>query len=85
VPSVSWLLVAPYTGVAVGQELPCADQKCDRVGHLQVAIDSAKAPPGKQTATITVYALGTNQQQTINIETQQVARLSLPGVARGGR
>jgi hypothetical protein len=86
VPSVSWLVVAPYTGVAVGQELPCADQaKCDRIGHLQVAIDSSKAPPGKQKATITVYALGTNQQQVINIETQQVARLSLPGVARGGR
>jgi hypothetical protein len=86
VPSVPWLVVSPYTGVAVGQELPCADQtKCDRIGHLQVSIDSSKAPPGKQKATITVQALGTNQRQVIEVETYQVSRIAAPGVARGGR
>jgi hypothetical protein len=81
--SVPWLQVLPYTGVAVGSDLQCTDNtNCDRQGHLQLAIDANKAPPGKQKVTVTVQALGSSQQQTITVDVQQVVRLGAPGISR---
>ena len=85
VPSASWLQVLPFTGVAVGTDLPCAvPSQCDRTGHLQISIDTTKAPPGHQTATVTIQALGTNQQSVVNVDISQVSRMGVPGVSHYG-
>ena len=75
--SVPWLTISPYTGVAVGTDLPCATgNPCDRVGHLDVSVDPAKTPQGRQTATIQIKALGSNQVQTVNVDVVQVQRIT---------
>jgi hypothetical protein len=82
-PSVPWLFITPYTGAAVGTDRPCApDVPCDRTGQMEITVDANKAPPGRSRATITVQALGTNQQQVINVEVAQVIRIGVPGVTR---
>jgi hypothetical protein len=79
----SWLVVSPYTGVAVGSDLPCEDDvPCDRTGKLQMSIDQSKLPSGHSTATVTVQGLGTDQTQTIKVEAYQAIRMGAPGVTR---
>ena len=81
--SVPWLRITPYTGVAIGKDLPCArDAPCDRQGHFEVSVDPARAPAGLRNATVTVRALGTNQSVTISVEMSQVIRLGAPGITR---
>ncbi len=81
--SADWLVLSPYTGVAVGSNLPCADNvPCDRTGKLQMSIDPSKMPSGSATATVTVQGLGTNETQTIKVEAYQAIRLGVPGVTR---
>jgi hypothetical protein len=83
IPSVPWLNVTPYAGSAVGDNLACEkDAPCDRRDHLQISVDSAKAPPGKRTVQVTVQALGSGQSAVINVEVSQVVRLGVPGVSR---
>ncbi len=75
--SVPWLTISPYTGVAVGGDLPCnPTNPCDRLGHMEVSVDSTKAPAGNQTATIQVKALGSNQVQSVNVNVVQVQRIN---------
>ncbi len=75
--NVPWLTITPYTGVAVGGELPCnSGNPCDRVGHMQVSVDPSKAPTGRQKATIQVRSLGSNQAQTVDVDVVQVQRIT---------
>jgi hypothetical protein len=68
VPSVSWAMLLPYTGVAVGLEMPCAaDTNCDRFGHIGIVVDPSKVPPGETEFQIFVQALGSSQMHVINV------------------
>ena len=81
--SVPWLNITPYTGVAVGGELPCnPGNPCDRVGHMQLSIDASKAPPGRHQVTVLIRALGSSQTAAVNVDVVQVVRLGIPGVNR---
>lgn len=81
--SVPWLKLLPYTGVAVGSNLPCAPSApCDRLGHMEISVDPLRAPAGLRNATVTLRALGTDQQVVINVEVSQVIRLGAPGITR---
>jgi hypothetical protein len=68
VASVPWATLLPYTGVAVGLEMPCtAETSCDRFGHVGVIVDPATVPDGETEFQIFVQALGTSQVQIINV------------------
>jgi hypothetical protein len=78
-----WLKIAPYTGVAVGSNLPCEDDSpCDRDGEMQLSVDTSKLPAGTTSGQIVVQGLGTDQQQTINVTVTQITRLGAPGIRR---
>jgi hypothetical protein len=82
-PSVPWLTIAQYAGVAVGGNLPCAPNvPCERSGRLEISVDATRAPPGRQQAAVRLQALGTSQAVTINVDVSQVTRLGAPGVIR---
>ncbi len=81
--SSPWLKIAPYTGVAVGAELPCDNgAPCERKGKMELSVDTTKLPAGTTTAQIIVQALGTDQQQVINVTVKQITRLGAPGIRR---
>jgi hypothetical protein len=83
VASESWLKVAPYTGVAVGSNLPCApNAPCDRLGHLEISVDPTKAPSGRRTAIVRVQMLGSSEQRLINVEIAPVIRVGVPGLRK---
>jgi hypothetical protein len=83
VPSVPWLKVAPYTGVAVGDDLPCEkDVPCERVGHLEVSVDAASAPANARSAQITVQELGSTKTMVIDVEISRVVRVGIPGIMK---
>jgi hypothetical protein len=78
-----WLQVAPYTGVAVGSDLPCEDDTpCERKGKMELSVDTSKLPAGTTSGQIVVQGLGTDQQQVINVTVSQVTRLGAPGIRR---
>lgn len=82
-PSDPWLIVTPYTGGAIGPDLPCdPNAPCVRSSTIQISVDASRAPPGHHTATVQVQALGTAQMTTINVDVSQVIRLGAPGVLR---
>jgi hypothetical protein len=83
VPSVPWLKVTPYTGVAVGDNLSCArDAPCDRVGKMEIRIDVSRLPTGRRTGTVTVHMLGSKDTMEIKVDATQVMRLGVPGVTK---
>ena len=83
IPSVPWLNVSPYSGSAIGDNLPCAQNSpCERPDHLQISVDPTKAPPGKRTVQVTVQTLGSSASTVINVEVSQVVRVGVPGVAK---
>jgi hypothetical protein len=68
VSSVPWAILLPYTGVAVGLEMPCADENhCDRFGHIGVIVDTTKVPPGETEFQVYIQALGTSQMHVLNV------------------
>ena len=67
-----WLKVTPYTGVAVGWDLPC-----DRAGHLGLEVDVTQVPEGEVTVQVVVQALGTPHQAVINVHVSPVVRVGL--------
>jgi hypothetical protein len=68
VASVPWATLLPYTGVAVGLEMPChADAPCDRFGHIGIIVDPSRVPPGETGFQVFVQALGTSQVQIIDV------------------
>jgi hypothetical protein len=78
-----WLKIAPYTGVAVGANLPCEpDAPCERKGKMELSVDTTKLPGGTTTGQIVVQALGTDQQRVINVTVTSVTRLGAPGIRR---
>jgi hypothetical protein len=78
-----WLQIAPYTGVAVGSDLPCEDgTPCERKGKMELSVDTSKLPAGTTSGQIVVQGLGTDQQQVINVTVSQVTRLGAPGIRR---
>jgi hypothetical protein len=83
IPSVPWLIVTPYTGAAIGDNLPCEKEApCERPDHLEISVDAAKAPAGKRTVQVTVQMLGSAQSTVINVQVSQVMRIGVPGVSR---
>jgi hypothetical protein len=81
--SVPWLTLSPYTGVAIGGELPCTPgSACDRVGHMQVSVDASKVPPGRHKAAVLVRHLGGAQTTVVEVEVIEVLRVGVPGVSR---
>ncbi len=83
VSSEPWLIVKPYTGAAVGPDLPCANGvPCDRASTLEISVDAARAPPGRRQAAVRVQALGSNQTMIINVDVSQVIRIGVPGITR---
>lgn len=81
--NVNWLNVLPYTGVAVGENLPCDPGKpCERIGKIELSVDTTKLPAGTRTAQVIVQGLGTDQQMVVNVEVTQVTRLGAPGIRR---
>jgi hypothetical protein len=61
-------MLLPYTGVAVGLEMPCAaDTSCDRFGHIGIIVDPNKVPPGETEFQVFVQALGSSQMHVINV------------------
>ncbi|MGE0060379.1 MAG: hypothetical protein AB7T32_20560, partial [Dehalococcoidia bacterium] len=81
--SSAWLKIAPYTGVAVGAELPCdSGAPCERKGKMELSVDTSKLPAGTTTAQVIVQGLGTDQQQVINVTVKQITRLGAPGIRR---
>jgi hypothetical protein len=68
VASVPWVTVLPYTGVAVGLDMPCADDSpCDRFGHIGFIVWPKDIPPGADGFQIVVQALGTDEGKVINV------------------
>jgi hypothetical protein len=83
VASESWLKIAPYTGVAVGSDLPCLpNAPCDRVGHFEISVDQTKVPPGRRNALVRVHMLGSTEQRLINVEVTPVIRVGVPGLRK---
>ena len=83
IPSVPWLNVTPYTGSAVGSDLPCdRDSPCNRTDRLEISVDATKAPPGRRTVQVTIQSLGTPQSTVISVDVSQVVRVGVPGVSR---
>jgi hypothetical protein len=77
VASVPWATLLPYTGVAVGLEMPCASETgCDRFGHLGIIVDPAQVPEGETEFQIYVQALGTSQLETIVVSLEPLAALA---------
>jgi len=78
--SAPWLKVNPYTGVAVGADLPCNIEEnvpCDRAGHIALEVDTEKVPEGEVTVQVMVQALGTPHQAVINVHVSPVVRTGL--------
>ena len=68
VASVPWITITPYTGVAVGLDMPCEpDVPCDRFGHMALKVDPRAAPAGPKAAQVFVYALGLPQMSVIDV------------------
>ena len=64
----AWVTVLPYTGVAVGLDMPCAeDSPCDRFGHIGFIVWPKDMPPGVDSFQIVVQALGHGQSKVINV------------------
>ncbi|MPZ49001.1 MAG: hypothetical protein GEU75_06775 [Dehalococcoidia bacterium] len=83
VPSASWISVTPYTGVAVGDDLPCErGAPCDRVGKLEISVDVSKVPSGRRSGAVTVHMLGSDEEIEIKVDATQVQRVGVPGVTR---
>lgn len=86
VASEPWVILRPYTGVAVGDDLPCESKEpgvaCVRTGKLEIGIDASKAPPGTRNVAVRLQALGTNQVIIITVEVTQVVRIGAPGVVK---
>jgi hypothetical protein len=71
-----WISVVPYTGVAVGLDYECnPGVDCDRAGHMQIKIDPAELPKGVTEGQIVIQALGTDQQQVITVNANEVSRI----------
>ena len=68
VASVPWVTVLPYTGVAVGLDMPCSeDSHCDRFGHLGFLVWPQDVPPGINEFQIVVQSLGTGESKVIQV------------------
>lgn len=68
VASVPWVTILPYTGVAVGLDMPCnVDSPCDRFGHFGFIVWPGDIPPGVDEFQIVVQALGTSQSRVVNV------------------
>jgi hypothetical protein len=81
--SVPWLKITPYTGIAVGGELPCnPGRPCDRIGHMELSVDPVKAPPGRHQVVVLIRSLGSNQTATVAVDVVQVPRLGPVGLTR---
>jgi len=81
--SEPWVVLKPYTGGAVGADLPCApDAPCKRAATLEISVDATKAPKGRRTVAVLVRSLATNQSMVIQVEITNVTRLGVPGVVR---
>ncbi len=81
IPSAPWLSVLPYTGVAVGLDYECNQGvDCDRAGHLEITVDPSQLPAGVTEGQIVLQALGTTQQQVVNVRVNRVMRLGAPGI-----
>jgi hypothetical protein len=77
VASVPWVTVLPYTGVAVGREMPCdEDSPCDRFGHVGFLVWPKDIPPGVREFQIVVQALGTPQAKVITVNLAPVTASS---------
>jgi hypothetical protein len=69
VASVPWVTVLPYTGVAVGLDMPCGeDSPCDRFGHLGFIVWPQDVPPGIDEFQIVVQSLGTGESKVIHVD-----------------
>jgi hypothetical protein len=83
IPSDPWLTILPYTGAAVGGELPCApNTPCERAGRMEISVDVTKVPPGRRTASIRVYAMGTDQFMDVKVDVVPVIRVGVPGITK---
>ena len=79
----SWLKITPYTGVAVGLDMPCTPgAPCDRAGHIKITVDPKLAPPGTTSIPIVIQGLGLPMNQTVTLTVRQVD--SLDNVALAG-
>jgi hypothetical protein len=68
VASVPWVTVLPYTGVAVGLDMPCAeDSPCDRFGHIGFIVWPKDIPPGIDEFQIVVQSLGTGESKVLHV------------------
>lgn len=78
-----WINLGPYTGVAVGGDLPCAPNvPCDRAGRIDISVDPSRAPPGRRSGAVRIQALGSEQAIVVNVEVSPVVRIGVPGVTR---
>ena len=69
VASVPWVTVLPYTGVAVGLNMPCDEgSPCDRFGHIGFLVWPRDIPPGINEFQIVVQALGTGESRVIQVD-----------------
>ncbi len=79
----SWLKVTPYTGVAVGLDMPCTPgAPCDRAGHVKISVDPQLVPPGTSSVQVVIQGLGLPINQIVNLTVKQVD--SLDNVALSG-
>ncbi len=68
VASVPWVTVLPYTGVAVGLDMPCDEESpCDRFGHIGFLVWPRDVPPGINEFQIVVQALGSGESKVIQV------------------
>jgi hypothetical protein len=66
----------------VGIDYECSpDVACDRAGHLAIAVDPNRLPPGETEAHVLIQVLGTDQSQLITVQFQRVEALNVSGVA----
>jgi hypothetical protein len=60
--------VLPYTGVAVGLDMPCAeDSPCDRFGHIGFIVWPKDIPPGIDEFQIVVQSLGSGESKVLHV------------------
>jgi hypothetical protein len=76
--TVPWLTITPYTGVALGEDLPCEeDVPCERNGRMEIRVDTQNAPSEATNAQILVQGLGTPLSAIIEVELTPVVRAGL--------
>lgn len=81
--SSSWLGLSPPAGVALANDVYCADaDDCERDGALTLTVNPAGLTSGSRRASVRVYSPQTNESQTITVTIASTEHTGVPGIVK---